>query len=568
MKKLLSLLACALMLLALFPFTATAAEPNVAPNGVAYSSADYNEWAPKRAINDQNLGSSWQAQHISRDPSVGVVGEYCGIRFAEQYYQISEIRVCVGTHGNPVTYGINVLVEGEWIELLEFSESDTTEIDGYYWMTVTPEEPIVSNNVRIVGKEYISWDLPYVREVEIYGSKAEAPDVDVPEGGLVTRNAALAGFAYASSSADGHYPALINNDKLDKSTWMPAGSDLSAYAGVKLSNVRTVNRVVVYTGADDGSPYNESLQIEALIGGEWTVIASGVADSTSNYTLEFVLEEKVSTDNVRVTFTDANTTPQLVELQVYSDERNVYMPERMSNGMKEQVASGNIAILGTPYARTTFEMYSSVIFINDGITEGKNVTWVANGADVPTYCGVTLPMECEIDKVVIQFRDEGDAPHITKYEIQVLAGEDYVKVAEGYSYNKTSGYVAILEFDPIVTSDVRVVFLKHGGTFPNLNELQIYACEGFAANPYDGYETELTYGGAVKPEGYDQAAATVEEPETYATTTRNSPNPVSPLTTLGLGDETAATVLSAALGSVAFLALAGAAFLILNKKNL
>ena len=567
MKKFVSLALGFLLLITLIPFRAEAADNNIAPIWTAYSSADFNEWAPKTAINDQNYGSSWQAQHIQRDPSVGTVGEYCGVRHSRNHYSVSEIRVCVGTHGNEVTYSINALYEGEWIKLGEFKESDTTEIDGKAWYILTLDEPIVTNDIRLIGEDYVGWDLPYVCELEVYGSKVETPDVVVPEGGEVTQNAALEGLAYASSAADGCYPALINDDNLESKVWRAAGSELPAYAGVRFSKTRTIHRITVFTGVDEGSPYSEAFNVEALIDGVWTVIVSGVCNASNDYTFDCTLSQKVISDNVRVVFTEANTIPQLYELQIHSEERNVFVPANLTNTRMSQIAAGNVAVLGTPYALTTFELYSSVSSINDSVLSGKGAMWVAEGGSVPTYCGVTLPFAYDVNKVVIYFEDEGDSPHIMKFDVQVLSGEEYVTVATGYSYNKTTGYTAILEFDTVTTSDIRILFTKNGNVFPNLNELQVYASEDFIYNPYRGYETELTVGGPVQPAAYEEEASKIEAPLTYDTTTRNTPDPTD-IAALLSNASSHANVLSTAIGTVALSAAAAAVLLILNKKNL
>lgn len=524
MKKLLSLVFCLLLLASTctVAFAENAADTNVAPLGTAYSSADYNEWAPKTAINNENYGDAWQAQHISRDPSVGTVGEYCGVRFITDYYLVSEIRVCVGTHSNEVTYGINVLIEGEWIEIAERKESDAETIDDRAWFIIKLDEPVVTNNVRVVGKNYVDWDLPYVREVEIFGHKTDAPEIIVPEGGVITRNAALEGLAYAASSADGHYPALINDNKIGASIWTAETNELPVYAGVKLADTRTVNRIKVATGSDNGTAYTATFNIEALVDGEWTVITEGTVNNENGYTFEYTLDEKVKTDNVRVVYTASTVNPQLAELEVWSDERNVFMENKMSGDRLTSAVKGNLAVYGTPYAETTLDLYASPDVINDGAISGKNANWVAYTSTVPTYCGVTLAQPAEVNKVVLYFEEQETAgDHVMYFDVQLLIGDEYVTVESDSSYNKTTGYVAIVEFEAQETKDVRIVFRKNGDIFPSLCELEVYATESEIA-PYDGYVSDVAYGGLTKPEGYEEARVNPFEDLTYDTTTRDS----------------------------------------------
>ena len=508
MKKLLSILLCAVVLVACIPFIGRAAEEdNIALKGVAYSSADYNEWAAKRFLNDKDLNNYWMAQHVSRDPKVGVVGEYCGIRYIKDYHAISEIRVCISL--NAVTFGINVLVEGEWIELAEMTQDEATSIDGKSWLIIKLDEPVVTNDVRVVAKDYAGWNLPQVYEIEIYGAQAKAPELIVPEGGIITMNAALAGMAFASSSAEGHYPAYVN-DGASEGVWMPdAEATEPQYVGVRYTAPRTIKEINVYTGADNGTPYTETVQIEALIGGQWKTLATGVANADNGYSLSFSVPA-IETEYVRAIVSSEDGTPRICEIETVSKEKNVAVLVRQTDAYKAQLATGNVAVLGTPYALTTFELYSTVNSINDGITAGDKAMWVAMGSNVPTYCGVTLPVLFDVNKVVIAFEDEGDSPHIMKFDVQVRVGDTYETVATGYSYNPTTGYVAILEFETVATNDVRIVFTKHGDTFPNLNELQIYCGPDPIDNPYDGYATDLPMRGPEKPAGYDEAAAEIE----------------------------------------------------------
>lgn len=525
MKKIFTLLFCVAMLLTIVPFSAFAEDiGNVAPSGIAYSSADYNEWAPKTAINNENYNDSWQAQHPTRDPSVGSVGEYCGVKFMNQYYLVSELRICIGTHSNEVTYGINVLVEGEWIEVAERKESDATEIDGRSWFIIPLKEPLTTNNVRVIGKDYATsnWDLPLVKEVEIYGVKTETPELVVPEGGIITYNAALQGLAYASSSAEGQYSALINNNKNDQRLWNADGDELPAYVGVKLADTRTVSRIVVMTGAPEESSYTVSFNIEAEIDGVRTVLTSAACSSENNYILEYTLPEKIRTDDVRIVYTDTTVTPQLSELEIWSDERNVFMEEGLTEAELNSAAKGNLAIFGTPYSENTFDLYAVVDVINDGKISGKNASWAAFGNTVPTYCGVVLAQPAAVNKVVLYFEEQAEpGTHVMSFEVQALINDAYVTLASDFSYNKTVGYVAIVEFDTTVTTDIRILFTKNGDIFPSVNEIEVYA-ETNEIAPYDGYVIEETFGGAVKPSGYDQAVLDATEVLTYDTTTRNS----------------------------------------------
>ena len=74
------------------------------------------------------------------------------------------------------------------------------------------------------------------------------------------------------------------------------------------------------------------------------------------------------------------------------------------------------------------------------------------------------------------------------FEIQAFLNGEYVKIADGKSYNKETGYTTEYIFDEIETTDIRVVITEMGGAIPNIAELELFNKESKALPMLDGIE--------------------------------------------------------------------------------
>ena len=107
------------------------------------------------------------------------------------------------------------------------------------------------------------------------------------------------------------------------------------------------------------------------------------------------------------------------------------------------------------------------------------------------------------------------------FDIQAKVNGEYVTVASGRSYDSACNYQPVFSFDAVVTDDIRIVFTKNGGIFPNLRELEVYSDVDFPA-AYRGYPTNYPIGGRAVTEFKD----TEYENRIYETTVRNSNPPM------------------------------------------
>lgn len=360
MKKIISLVLSVFFILALIPLAVFADDEandeltNVAPAGIAYSSSEKNSlWTPPKSINDATYDwHGWECSYPSvranQDTSAGFSGEYCGIKFMNRtYYEIYEINMCIGLHNlcgyQNAKYTIEFLVEGAWVKVAEVMDDQAFDIvksdDGkgnieYYdsyldamendtsnyhiraSLKIVLDEPITTNDVRITvseyGKNYPGGDVlvfPYIYEVELMGKQGEAPDVDLPEGAVISDNIAYNSIVEASSSKERAYPYLAIDGKA-KTAWSPKSTSAGESLTLRFPKEYTVDKIVLNFGEYvSGASYeNYSFSIEALVDDKWVQVAIGNSLDAKNHTLvtEYAIEPQ-KTDSVRIVFDKAFT---------------------------------------------------------------------------------------------------------------------------------------------------------------------------------------------------------------------------------------------------------------------
>lgn len=541
MKKIISLVLSVLFVLALVPLAVFADEAtegelsNVAPLGIAYSSSEKNSlWTPPKSINDAKYDwHGWECHYPSvsadQDTSMGFSGEYCGVKFLNRtYYEIYEIDMCIGLHSlcghQNAKYTIECLVEGSWVKVAEVKDDQAFNIvksdDGkgkveYYKsyldamendksnyhiranINIVLDKPVTTNNVRITvseyGKNYPGGDVlvfPFIYELELIGKEGVAPDIDLPEGAVVSTNIAYNSLVEASSSEELAYPYLAIDGKA-KTAWVPNTKSAGESLTLIFPKEYTVDKVVLNFG-DYASSFlheNHPFSIEALVGDKWVKVANGNSLDEANETLvtEYAIEP-TKTTSVRIVFdSDANEAPSVYEFEAHiAGEKTYYLENRITNAQVVSASKGNLAVTGTAYASKNFLPYSETYFINDGGIADTSYVWFSGTLDVPVYCGVKLDRKYSVDKVAIYVQAPAkEGTDIMHFDIQALVGDEYVTVASGKSYDPETKYTTVYEFDPVLTDDIRVVFTRGGGTIPNMRELEIYS--GNTVSPmFDG----------------------------------------------------------------------------------
>ena len=536
MKRFVSLLLLAVFILSCMPMLVFAEDTentgeltNIArvENALAYSSSEKNTlWTPARALIDgKKSADTWQGWECGypeiiygSDTSAGFKGQYCGVKFTnKEYYEIYEVNINLGLHaamgGQNTHYLAQCLIEGVWVTVAEFSDSDTKPLGyasyadamekdtSFYHIpseySFKIDQPVTTNNFRITisdyGKNYPGGDVlifPYIYEIELIGKRGETPALELPEGAVISTNIGYQSYPKASSSADFAYPYCAI-DGLPKTCWSPKAKNAGEYLLLDFIEAKKINKAVLNFGEylDGISVEDYKFDIEALVDGAWVKVAQGTSFDEENKTLttEYSFNE-VETTEIRVVFTEKyKTVPEIYEFEAHlSADKTYYVENRFDVSKRQSASKGNIAIIGTPYANRDFAPYSDVNYIVDGKTAEDAFVWFTGVVDMPSYCGIKFNETQLIDRVALYFyvpAEEGT--DIMDIQIQALIDGEYVTIVEAESYHKDLKYSPAFKFDPVETTDIRIYYTSGNGTFANLKELEVYSPNG-VVDMFDG----------------------------------------------------------------------------------
>ena len=580
MKKIIAFVLCILMVVSCFMFTTSAEEEefhDISKESLLKASSQWNYYsAPKYTIDGKldritcALGGYeyFRPNAPGRDPSVNIKDSWIEYRYKE-YKEIESIVMYALKRSENIKYRLQVLVMGEWYEIstlpnnkadiyvytVDGKESngdtiklgwDTDELVKAY-NTANPDKPLPEGNIttkkfRIYFDYTDQWSPPIIYETVITGRKGVAPEFDVPDDAELSTNAALSGHMYASSSVSGHYPALGADNTATywaaKNTtdgeWIKAEFD-KAYNISKLeldfSSVLTTN---------DGKDKNDlnsyvaqtfDIEIKLMgIDGTWSSYATKTGISTTHKPDEAkVLIFEAATDSdvlknikgVQVIFTNLGTNSfgaiSEIDATIADGGKCIFLAGWMTDGRKTSLATGNIAVLGTPYCSSAFDYIgiSEVSYIIDGQYADYSPCWYAGTMGTGEYCGVVLDLEegqkASISKVVLNFNDyitydyynmitqvrENPVKddYVLGFEVQAKQADgSYKKIASGSSYDTVSkSYIVAFDFTDVVTDDIRVVFTSNDAGYAYLKELEVYASDiAYGDTTQNGYCSLLT----------------------------------------------------------------------------
>ena len=531
MKKILSIFLIALILVMQLSTLAFAEEveqeiseiTNISPLGTPYCTSEKNSlWTPVKTIINGKYGTEdwqgWECKYPvvepNQDTSLGFSGEYCGISFDDEYYEISSIKLNIGLHtkigGQNCTYTVKALIDGKWVDIATARDDMAIPTDSSKYadynavmadknashrvnanLTINLDEPVNTNNIRIVvsdyAKGYPGGDVlifPYIYEVELYGKTGVKPDFVLPEGAVASTNIAWYSFPEAPSSSNGTCPFYAIDGKEDTS-WQLQNSEKNTPFVLSFNEPQEIGSVIVSIEKTDKTTQNASL--EYFDGAEWKeLVFRGSAElgDESAYKITFDFPSVV-TSKIRITFKNKSALLQIYDIEAHLANTKTYsFNERFSKDQLKTASYGNIAMIGTPYASESFDPYSSVVYINDGNKADEKV-WFSGTVDVPVYCGITFEKPQKIGNATVTVRT-GDVVgrDIMHFEIQALIDGEFVKVADGKSYD--GNYQTKYSFDEIETTDVRIVFTKSGGAIPNLMELELFSGDKSALPMFNG----------------------------------------------------------------------------------
>lgn len=490
-------------------------------SALAYSTSEKNTlWTPAYALNDglksSDTWQGWECKYpdiiYGSDTSNGFSGEYCGIKFLnKEYYEIYSMNINVGLHaamgGQNPHYTVQCLVEGVWVTVKEFNDSDTTPVSGFSsyedamendtsfyhigsQISFTLDEPVTTNNVRITlsefAKNYPGGDVlifPYIYEIELIGKRGEAPEIELPEGAVISSNIGYHSYPKSSSSASFRYPYCAIDGKA-KTYWAPKGKEAGEYLVLEFDSLKKINKAVVNFGEyfEGISITDYAFDIEAFIDSQWVKLASGTSVDEENKTMitEYAFNE-VETKAIRLIFTQGYTkAPTVYEFEAHmSSEKTYYVENRFDEYQRTSASKGNIAIIGTPYANLDFLPYSDINYIVDGKIDKDAYVWFTGVIDMPAYCGVKFNEKQLIDRVALYFNvPDVEGVDIMSIQIQALIDGEYVTLISTKSYDKDLKYSPAFQFDPVETDDIRILYTAGNGTFAHLKEIEIYSPYG------------------------------------------------------------------------------------------
>ncbi len=497
-------------------------------SAMAYASSEKNTlWTPASSLIDGKYSKdTWQGWEVGypeiiygADTSAGFSGQYFGVKFLnKEYYEIHDVYINLGLHGamggQNAKFTVEFLVEGAWVKVKEFHDSDTQPLayesyedamkndTSFYHIpseySFKLDEPITTNNVRVTiseyGKNYPGGDVlifPYVYEIVLNGKRGETPELELPEGAYISTNIGYQSFPEASSSASYKYPyCAIDGDKT--TNWSPRRKTAGESLTLVLAEAKKINKAVVNFGEfkGGGNDICHSFDIEALVDGEWIKVSENCISLSEEFLAsanvgDLIIVEKefteVETSALRVVFTaDSDKAPSVYEFEAHmSEEKTYYIEDRFDAYQRASASKGNIAVAGTPYANLDFLPYSDINYILDGKTDENAYVWFTGVIDMPAYCGVKLNKKQVIDRVALyfDFPDE-EGTDIMSIQIQALIDGEYQTLITTKSYHSELKYEPAFKFDPVETDDIRILYTAGNGTFAHLKELEVYSPNG------------------------------------------------------------------------------------------
>ena len=533
MKRLLSVFLLVIFLLSQLVVLAFAEEPqneneitNIAPLGVAYCTSEKNSlWTPVKSMINGKYGGvdgEWQGWECAypevkagQDTSAGFAGEFCGVKFENDYYEIHKIKMNIGLHilsgGQNATYTIQALVDGKWEQVAVLKDDQAVPTSSKYadydavmsdssashrvnaTLYYTLEAPITTNNIRIVvsdyAKNYEGGDVlifPFIYELELFGKKGKAPEIILPEGASVSTDVAWYSYPSAKAGDNGTYPFLAIDGRED-TYWEIENYEGGEYFTLYFDNEYEIGSVnMVFERPDDKKI--QSTTLEYYIDGEWNQFDGifpklGTA-SEGHYAINYEFPATLASA-VRVKLSRATSLLRFNTFEAHLKDSKTYsFDSRFSAEQLASISKGNLAIIGSSYSSASFDPYSDNSYINDGLSVNSKV-WFTGTLNTPEHCGISFDYSQKISKAVVTVRPSRViGREVMKFEIQALVNGEYVTLTTGCSYD--GDYKTEYTFDEVETTDIRIVIKEANGAIPNVMELELYNSESTVQDMFSG----------------------------------------------------------------------------------
>jgi len=491
------------------------------------SSSKYNKY-PLLAVDDDKT-TGWK-------PFSTEAGQTLGIKL-NKTYTVNDVFVQFKDATVNEPFKVEALVGGEWLKLFDGNVRDSYNPEPgadqsytYYFDSVTTDE------LRLVFTDSISI-VPEILEISsnIVGSFATAlKDVGAVEftasdsaknNGLKFGEAKkIIGLSvdfktaadvkyYIQANVDGVWQTVATGDTVAKgisSFEVALQTDFVRVIYSKDELAPDINKITVSAIEESGDTSfimdysvniaGKTANVELFLGGDQTLDNLIVKTNSDFMVMAYKSDNKLAFAKIgsaeisefpldgaviktmKLQFNNVTSIPAIEEFSVNIRGLSTYfLSERYSSYQKTSAASGNISILGTPYANSNYPGMSYEKYICDGKRSESSPVWLPKLEDFSAgkeiVCGIKLNKAYEVNKIAVHSVDVGNPDGVgSKFEIQALVNGEYVKISDGYTCADKGVYMTVYEIaQPVVTNDIRLVFTNSGIHFPTVLELEIYS---------------------------------------------------------------------------------------------
>ncbi len=558
MKKFLSIILCLLMIVPCFSFGTFAEEAeeekleNLALTAGIKATSSWNaSTLPKSAVNGASTGdiqkpgewkghnNYWRPSYAGRDGYVPVTpgletfqltfkGLNRGYKLIESV-DVYARRIC----SNNTRYTIKALINGVWVELgsmkhndgqklqwndkgtlkdyaddssiLHFDIPETVMVDGVECKVNTKTVMLELTEFGSAGCGH-NWDTPIIYEIEVYGKTGFIPEIDLHDGALLSKNAALSGHRSASSSMNNQYPYL-SSDNLPATFWASKATTDNEWVEVSFDKEYDLESLALNFGSivfTEGSneTFSYKINVAVSVDGVWKDLGDYDVTTATGEANDVSIDLGANTTGVKgvkITYKQANGAQSAISeitATIADNKKCEFLYDYLTTNRKQSSANGNLAIYGEPYAFSVMDHLgiSDISYINDGGISNGDYAWYAKGFEMGQYCGVTLEEVSKVNKVTLYFNDGIVGGHDARdyfvfgYDVQAKINGEFKTVASGTNYNeKKDEYIVSIEFDEVETDDIRITFTDIDIGFTYLKELEVYGStryEDFSTYPH------------------------------------------------------------------------------------
>lgn len=357
---------------------------NAALSGHYYASSTSSGKYPALAGDSLN-STAWVS--ASKTDGEWIVAEF------DKAYDIESLGVNLTEIAEACTYDIDaeIMVDGVWQKVGTITASTQAEkgTDSMFDLggKKTGVQAVRITYAKMNGKPaYASEIVATIAD----GKKCEFLfDYITPERRQSTAggNVAIYGEPYASSVLD-HLGvsdiSYINDGRIDYDSfsWFASTFVGNAYCGVTLDKAFDIKKVTLYfndavTSQICLDTYVLGFDVQVKVDDEFVTVASGSSlnEKTGDYIVSFELDEPVTTDDIRVVFTDNDAGfPYIKEIEAYADTQYKDF-DTYAHGRKAVAKTSSFGVI-TRVPRADFTVRFVPLFSMASITDIRASLWM------------------------------------------------------------------------------------------------------------------------------------------------------------------------------------------------